>query len=211
MINWLNQWLRQRAARKTNSPGNVLMHANPAYAAHTVGRWTYGFPKIYHWDEGARLSIGNYCSFADDTAIFLGGNHRVDWITTHPISLVMPGLTPVPGHPATKGDINIGHDVWMGNGAAIMSGVTIGTGAVIGARAVVSRDVPPYAIVVGNPATVVKFRFNPQQIEQLLAIAWWLWPDEQVRAEVTHLQSARIDEFIARHGRPGPPAAPSQG
>jgi acetyltransferase-like isoleucine patch superfamily enzyme len=185
-----------RAIRVSACSESVLMSENPAYAAFKIGKWTYGFPKIYHWNEGCNLTIGNYCSFANNTAIFLGGNHRTDWVTTHPISNLMPGLTPIQGHPTSKGNVVIGHDVWVGNGAVILSGVKVGNGSVIGACAVVSRDIPPYAVAVGNPARVVKYRFNTSQIEKLMTIEWWLWPDDKVKSAVSMLQSNRIDEFI---------------
>jgi acetyltransferase-like isoleucine patch superfamily enzyme len=80
----------------------------------------------------------------------------------------------------TKGVTRIGNDVWMGQGAIILSGVTVGDGAIIGAGAVVSRDVPPYAIVAGNPAQVVRHRFAPSTIEFLLNLQWWDWPLEKI-------------------------------
>jgi acetyltransferase-like isoleucine patch superfamily enzyme len=79
-----------------------------------------------------------------------------------------------------KGNISIGHDVWIGHGATIVSGVKIGHGAVVGAQAVVAKNVPDYAVVVGNPAQVIKYRFESSAIEALLNINWWDWPDEKI-------------------------------
>ena len=140
-----------------------------------VGAYSYGRPKVRFPETGSRLTIGRYCSIADRVEILLGGNHRTDWATTYPFT-ALPGLWPsaaaVRDYHASRGDVVIGHDVWLGSGAVVLSGVTVGHGAVVGARAVVSRDVPPYAVVVGNPARVVRYRFDPGTIETLLATAW---------------------------------------
>lgn len=128
--------------------------------------------------------------------IFLGGEHRHDWVTTYPFSALWDQARSIPGHPRSKGDVIIGHDVWIGYGATILSGVNIGNGAVVGAKAVVTKDVPPYAIVAGNPARIVKFRFTPRQINRLLAIAWWDWPEGEIIAALPLLLHTDIDLFI---------------
>lgn len=97
----------------------------------SIGRFTYGFKNITvrQWGEGASLKIGAFCSLADNIQIFLGGNHRTDWITTFPfghIYLNELNVNPNLGHPSTKGDVVIGNDVWIGSGVTIMSGITIG-------------------------------------------------------------------------------------
>ena len=89
--------------------------------------------------------------------------------------------------------------MWLGYGATILSGVRIGHGAVVAARAVVTRDVPAYAIAAGNPARVVRRRFREDQIERLLAIRWWEWPDEVVQREVELLSAPDIESFLLRH------------
>lgn len=153
----------------------------------TVGAHTYGADliNIQWWGEKARLRIGNYCSIARDVTVFLGGNHRDEWVSTFPFSKFpenWPGALDIPQTPTkTNGNVTIGSDVWIGHGATIMSGVTIGHGAVIGARAVVSRNVDPYAVVAGNPASVKRRRFNSAlERQRLLDMAWWDWPDEWV-------------------------------
>jgi len=119
-------------------------------------------------EEG--LIIGKYCSIAANVTIMLGGNHRYDWITTYPFSVIWPAYSYIKGHPKSKGFVVIGNDVWIGRNAMIMSGVHIGDGAVVGAGSIITKDVPPYAIVAGNPAKVVRYRFNEDQIERLLRI-----------------------------------------
>jgi acetyltransferase-like isoleucine patch superfamily enzyme len=93
-----------------------------------IGEFTYGVPQIFDWQEGARLIIGKFCSIADNVKIFLGGEHRTDWITTFPFSAkefndLFPEAKKIKGHPKTKGDVIIGNDVWIGYDAIILSGV----------------------------------------------------------------------------------------
>jgi acetyltransferase-like isoleucine patch superfamily enzyme len=166
-----------------------------------IGAFTYGAPKVRFPDTGAKLRIGRYCSIADAVEIFLGGNHRMDWISTYPFSALRDQWPGAPqGHSVhtTRGDVTIGHDVWLGAGVVVLSGVSIGHGAVIGARAVVTRDVPPYAVVAGNPANQVRLRFDEGAIAQLLASAWWDLPPRLVGEIIPLLQSARIEELARR-------------
>jgi acetyltransferase-like isoleucine patch superfamily enzyme len=152
----------------------------------TVGRYTYGLEKltIHQWGEGAALKIGSFCSIASSVTIYLGGNHRVDWVSTYPFGHVFAeelGLPAVEGHPSTNGDVVIGNDVWIGKGATIMSGVTIGNGAVISANSHVIKDVAPYEIVGGNPAKSVKRRFDDEVIDLLEQLAWWDQPLPRIK------------------------------
>jgi virginiamycin A acetyltransferase len=126
---------------------------------------------VYCWDSDSKISIGKYSSIADEVVIIAGGEHSKSWLSTFPF--ISRWKLDVDDFPLSKGDINIGHDVWIGNGATILSGVSIGTGAIIGARAVVAKDVPPYGVVVGNPARVVKYRFSDEIIARLLKSEWW--------------------------------------
>lgn len=175
-----------------------------------VGRHTYGHELITvrHWDEPAELRIGSFCSIADRVEVFLGGNHRPDWVTTYPFPAFAerwPQARGVEGVPSTNGDVAIGNDVWIGSNATIMSGVTVGDGAVVGTDSCVTRDVPPYAIVGGNPAQLLRFRFDPETIEKLLAIRWWEWSDERIAANARLLCSDDIDGFIEAQSRSARP------
>lgn len=165
-----------------------------------IGDFSYGCPEILHWGEAAQLKIGKFCSIANGVKIFLGGNHRVDWVTTYPfsgpkLSKIWLGKRRIEGQPATKGDVIIGNDVWIGYDATILSGVKIGDGAVIGANAVVAKDVRPYAIVVGNPAKEVRRRFDEEIIQKLLEIRWWDWPVEKIKKNIPLLCNS-CDEII---------------
>ena len=168
-------------------------------AMFTIGQYTYGEPDVRCFDDVTRLVIGKYCSISDRVIILLGGNHRLDWATTYPFSFFSgqwPEAETITGHPATKGDIVIGNDVWIGFGATILSGVTIGDGAVIGAGSVVSRDVAPYTIVAGNPAVPARKRFSEAVITALLNLCWWDWPDEKVQENVRLLCSNDLEALL---------------
>ena len=140
-------------------------------------------------------SIGRDCNF------FLHANHRADWVTT--TSQLLGPVTPEiaemhmnMGHPTCKGDIKVGNDVWIGATSTIMSGITIGDGAIIGAGSMVTKDVPPFAIVAGNPSKIVKYRFTEEQIEKLLQISWWDWEEDKIKDNAMSMWSSNIDDFI---------------
>jgi len=163
------------------------------------GRGTYWGPNTrfvkYLYDE--KVIIGSFCSIADNVAIASGGEHRTDTVSTWSFDeILFKRKDKSRSYKHTRNTI-IGHDVWIGYGAYINSGVQIGSGAVIGAQAVVFNDVPPYAVVMGNPATVVRYRFSRPTVERLLKIAWWLWPQEEIE-ENLELFYGPVDEFLAR-------------
>lgn len=169
---------------------------NPACS---IGDYTYGEPAILQFDQTTRLVVGKFCSISDEVTIILGGNHRADWVTTYPFPAfpeVWPEAATITGHPASKGDIVIGNDVWVGYGATILSGVTIGSGAIIGAGAMISSDVAPYAIMAGNPAKEIKKRFDDTTIASLLQLAWWNWPEEKIREMLPLLCSNQIHQVL---------------
>ncbi|OIN00741.1 hypothetical protein A9236_05890 [Polynucleobacter sp. QLW-P1DATA-2] len=161
----------------------------------SVGRFTYGYDNINirEWGEGAPLSIGAFCSIGSSIKIFLGGNHRSDWITTFPFGHIYQhdlGGQNITGHPASKGGVEIGNDVWIGEGATIMSGIKIGNGAIIAANATVTKNVDHYSIAGGNPASLIKKRFNEKIIELLLKLSWWDLPLENIKVVMPILSDA---------------------
>lgn len=165
----------------------------------TIGKYTYGEPKVHSFGDDTRLIIGNYCSISDQVVILLGGEHRLDRVTTYPFQAFAGEWSEavmLKGHPASKGDIIIGNDVWIGYGATILSGVTVGDGAVLGAGSIVSRDVAPYSVVAGNPAFLIRKRFSDSIIADLLNLRWWDWPEEKVRANIHLLCSDDMDAFL---------------
>ena len=185
--------LRRLVLFATSDGGDSLAERFPQFE---IGRGSYGGLGVVDYGGGTRVRVGAYCSIAAGVQVILGGEHRTDWVTTFPFSEIDPRFAHIKGHPRTKGDINVGNDVWIGRDAFILSGVTIGDGAVVAARALVSRDVPPYGIVAGNPATLLRYRFPADVIERLLKAAWWSWPTERVEAAVPSLLSTDVLAFL---------------
>ena len=168
---------------------------------YEVGNYSYGNLSVLNYGAGKKLFVGNYCSFGAGVTIFLDGNHRSDWVTTYPFTAIgdtWPEAIGIPGHPQSNGDVRIGSDVWIGQAATIMSGVTIGDGAVISALALVTKDVPPYAVVGGNPAKFLKWRFPENIRNELEAIAWWNWSEQEIKQILPYLVSSDIDMFLVK-------------
>lgn len=187
---------------------NLSWHMNQQlkYKQYRIGAYSYGAPVVEDWRVGSddppvQLHIGKFCSFASGVYIILVGEHRPDWVTTYPFPAFFPDAAKYVGHPASKGDIVIGHDVWVGHGAVILSGLTIGSGAVIGAGSIVTKDVEPYSIVAGNPAHFIRHRFDDECRRALMRIAWWDWPIEKIEQEWPLLLSPDIRRFIGKHDR----------
>ena len=149
--------------------------------------------------------IGSYSSIAETLHLLIAQNHDYHAVTTFPfvhITHLLPEeFSSIRGRDEFnhRMQIIIGHDVWIGKDVTIMGGVRIGTGAVIGAKSVVAKDVPAYAIVVGNPARVVKYRFEPEIIQKLLAIKWWSWNQEKILANYDLINNPRafVEKFYS--------------
>lgn len=146
----------------------------------TVGDFTYFMPG----SMATYSIIGKYCSVAENVRIG-ATNHNYKFVTTHPLlfdqsyKFVQPPSVDSVLHLSSK-IVTIGNDVWIGHGAIILPGVTIGDGAIVGAGAVVTKYVEPYAIVAGNPATVIRYRFSADQIRLLETVRWWDWSFEKI-------------------------------
>ena len=162
-----------------------------------IGPYTYGIPTVAGHPE-ARLKVGKFCSIAAGVVIYLGHNHRGDLGTTFPFRAFVDDF-PMAAHlkaedvdAVSKGDVVIGNDVWIAHGALIVSGVNVGDGAIIGAGAVVTRSVEPYGIVAGNPAKLVRKRFDEETIRALLEIKWWDWPVEMINNNIALIYKCDI-------------------
>ncbi|MBC2772178.1 CatB-related O-acetyltransferase [Rhizobium sp. AQ_MP] len=138
-----------------------------------------------------KLVIGKFAQIARGCYfITSSANHPMGGITTYPFRIFRPETFGYKDLPVR--DTILGHDVWMGHGATVMPGVSIGHGAIVGAGSVVARDVPPYAIVGGNPARLIRMRFTDEQIADLLTLAWWDWPLDKIERALPHLESGDI-------------------
>lgn len=148
-----------------------------------------------------RLIIGKFCSIACKAKFLMtSGNHALKSLSTYTFPIFYEewdlDISDIKDAWDNKGDIEIGNDVWVGYDALIMSGVKIGDGAIVGARSVVTKDVPPYAIVGGTPAKIIKKRFSDDTILKLLKIKWWDWPYEKIQLNIQHIQSGNIDKLV---------------
>jgi virginiamycin A acetyltransferase len=175
--------------RKRN-PHNFTTPAIPFKVdAVQVGKGTYGNLYVVTRDyQNVQLIIGSYCSIADGVKFLLSGNHQYNIISTYPYELLMLNL-PEAGIAVAKGNIVIGDDVWIGANALIGSGVAIGQGAIVAAGAVVVKDVEPYSIVGGNPAKLLKYRFNETIRHKL----------EQVKMEYIFEKAQKNNHFDLLH------------
>lgn len=163
----------------------------------SIDDFTYGDPIIWNWGEGAYLRIGKFCSIAVNVQLVMGGNHRSDWGTTYPFNDLLPAFSHIKGHPATKGNILIGNDVWLASDSKIMSGVTIGNGAIVAANALVvsGTNIEPYSIYGGVPAKRIGYRFSQDLIDRFQEMAWWDWSLDKLVDAIPLLQSDRFDEL----------------
>jgi acetyltransferase-like isoleucine patch superfamily enzyme len=172
-----------------------------------IGRHTYGIKQgticLAPSLNSLGISVGSFCSIAPGVVILANADHPINLPSTFPFrSLLFPRWkserASKDSNPdvVSRGAVEIGHDVWIGQNALILSGVNIGTGAVIGAGSVVTKDVPPYAIAVGNPARVIQYRFSPEIIERLLKTEWWSLSDENLLELEPFLYSRDINNFM---------------
>lgn len=153
----------------------------------------------YHFDfVGDKLIIGKFCMIASDVKFIMNGaNHLIKSISSFPFAIfgedwknAMDGKN----YP-TKGNTEIGNDVWIGYNSTIMPGIKIGDGAIIATNSTVTKNVEPYSIVGGNPAKEIKKRFTKEQIEKLLEIKWWNWEIEKITTHLKNLTSGNIESL----------------
>lgn len=167
-----------------------------------VGNFTYGDIKPFIFNHDYYLRIGSFCSIAPDVSFVLSGDHHINHLTTFPFySKIIDDRNEA----ISKGDIEIADDVWIGVGAIILSGVKIGQGAIVGAGAVVTKDVPAYAIVGGNPAKVIKYRFSEAVIKKLLTLDFSKFDAEFIKNNLDNLykevREENVDELLKSFGK----------
>lgn len=184
--------LRKLSRRRYGMRGDLWRRRMEKLYGVRVGKYSYGFEPLCH--PGCKVrEIGAYASIAVGVGAALG-NHPTDLVSTHGFYFNRDfGFVPETRRDLfpKDGDIVIGHDVWIGRDVTILTNVTIGTGAVVAAGAVVTKDVPPYAIVGGVPARIIRYRFDEATVERLLRSKWWLWPDDKVRENLSLFLNTR--------------------
>lgn len=165
--------------RKNELDNGRLRRVFRKYHGVEIGEETYGCFDSNRIPPGTR--VGKYCSFAAEFMV-IPTDHLMSAVSTHPI-LFKPHLGVVAKDPRPSHHLEIGNDVWIGYRAVVLPTVnTIGDGAVVAAGAIVTHDVPPYAIVAGIPAKIIKYRFSEDVVKRLLEIRWWDWPADKIRA-----------------------------
>lgn len=181
MLRKLRRVSRIRYGRKSDLIRAIIK----GYTGIHVGKYSYGFEHLCFKNSPIR-EIGAFTSIAEGVNISKG-NHAIATVSSHPFFFMKSfgfrtndKLETAP----KNGPVSIGHDVWIGRDVTILTELTIGHGAVVAAGAVVTKDVPPYAIVGGVPAKIIRYRFDTATIEKLLASAWWTWTDDKLRAHV---------------------------
>lgn len=186
---------------------NVITNPNIIVGDFTIYNDFYNDPRefqknnvLYHYPiNNDKLIIGKFCSIACNAKFLMtSGNHTKRSFSTYPFPLFnteWDESLQVTDAWDNKGDIVIGNDVWIGYDAVIMSGVTIGDGAIIGTRAVVTKDVPPYAVVGGSPAKILKMRYDEKIIENLLEIQWWNWQIDAVQKYLPSIINGNVSNL----------------
>ena len=159
----------------------------------------YNFEKnvLYLFDfMGDKLIIGKFCQLASGIRFIMNGsNHAMNGVSTYPFKVFGKAWKDASMDVVSKGDTVIGNDVWIGNGVTVMQGIKIGDGAIIGTNSLITRDVEPYSIVGGNPAKVIRKRFDDSTIEFLLELKWWDWPPEKIAQNLTAITTGDISSL----------------
>lgn len=184
---------------------NVINHSQIEvgdYTYYSDFRMRYGddyakklVPYLFDGISPEKLVIGKFCQIAHGvTFITSSANHQYSGFSSYPFAVFGESWSSsyTPNYPQFK-DTIIGNDVWIGHNATIMPGVTIGSGAIIGACSVVTKNVPDYCIVAGNPARVIRKRFDDETIAKLMEIQWWNWPHEKIFSNIKHIVGSDID------------------
>lgn len=191
---------RERLATRRKFKGVIFTGSNEIISRAgivEIGEYTT-IPnvQILTWNSSDTVKIGKFCSIASGVKILGGGNHRIQRVTSYPLKYVLlyNMRKRTDDCSESRGPTVIGNDVWIGLDAIVLSGITIGDGAVVSAGAVVTKDVPPYAIVGGNPAKIIAYRFSEEQIKDLLKIKWWNMDTKKIKDNINLFGD--VDKFI---------------
>ncbi len=174
-----------------------VLDAADIEAFFSAGHHLSGRPVVaIYTADGGSVRAGSFLYVEEDVETLVGGNHRMDWVATFPVREIYD----LPGHhvgiPWSKGDIVIGHGVRLGRGSRVLSGLTIGDGAAVSPSSVVTRDVPPYTLVAGNPAREVGRRFDARIVQRLSQTLWWDWPDDLIVWRLDRLTRGRAHMLV---------------
>lgn len=171
--------VRGTSILNSNIDKTAKVYSGSTFYNSKLGRYSY----VGYDSEVVNCEIGSFCSIANGF-IAGGAKHPMEWVSTSPVFYnVGSGTGRHLGHLSVEDTACtiIGNDVWIGSRVIVLQGVHVGTGAVVGAGAVVTKDVPPYAVVAGCPAKIIKYRFDGEVVDQLLKSDWWLLPDERLK------------------------------
>ena len=191
IIRILNKIKKDKLWRKKNPNNDTQILGDCNMELISVGNYTYGGIRALTFDSRTSLNIGSFCSIAPNVTFLLSADHYTNYISTFPFKNKITKTTEYEA--LSKGNIIVDDDVWIGYGATIMSGVHIGQGAVIAAGAVVTKDVPPYVIVGGVPAKVIKYRFEEKIRERLMKIDFSKIDENTIRDHLNDLYRT-VDE-----------------
>jgi len=177
-----------------DDPNSIPRHAR-------IGRYSKSLSggSFVNCSEESPVEIGAFCAIGPGVRFFCQANHPTETAANYALQHQLFKTKSTYEYLRTNGPIKLGHDVWVGTDAIILSGVTIGDGAVVAAGSVVTKDVPPYAIVGGNPAKFIKKRFSDETIAAMLKIRWWDWPLERLMQEKSAFDLP-AEQFVARFG-----------
>lgn len=202
ILRLLKSGMRKNKWHKLHPDSDTVPMNDFNFSKVQIGNGSYGELNIIDFGGENHLMIKNYVSIAQNVTFILNAEHYVDRISTYPFKVKILQITSLESF--GKGDIIVDDDVWIGYGATIMSGVHIGQGAVVAAGAVVTKDVPPYAIVGGVPAKVIKYRFEPEMIKELLKIDYSKLTKEDIEKHIddlyTELKDPRQLDWMPKKG-----------
>jgi acetyltransferase-like isoleucine patch superfamily enzyme len=201
LVRRVRYWIDGHQILYPDVPGQRVNISYPSYSPFKIMEAIPG--------DGDPVNVGKYSAIHYTTLMIPGAQHHIDWVATAHAHMEDGQWVTRPDAIHGKGPITIGNDVWIGYEAVITSGVTIGDGAVVAARSMVTKSVEPYAVVGGNPATHLRYRFDEPTREALQRITWWDWPVDKVAVHKDQIHSPDVQGFVAGHDPAlGPPACP---